>query len=163
MESDEKYWDLLTKAIEYKKDGRWEDAAHVYLKAAQLADTEDGDLRRIAIYLVESANCYRNTLSEEAFNIYKMSINAYIEYVLIDLLKNNIGQAIAQAVECGYIYEREFGDLEKSNDFYDQADDLRVKVGYEHICEFPDEYMLKILLEISYALNLELEVILYLI
>ncbi|KII75008.1 hypothetical protein RF11_14480 [Thelohanellus kitauei] len=138
MEYDDKYWELLTKAIEYKNGGRWEDAGHVYFQAAQLADTEDGDLRRIAIYLVESANCYRQTLFEEPYNIYKMSINAYLQY-------------------CGYIYEREFHDPEKSNDFYDQADDLRVKVGYEHICEFSSEYMLTTLLEISYALNLEIE------
>ncbi|KII73807.1 hypothetical protein RF11_08176 [Thelohanellus kitauei] len=70
-----------------------------------------------------------------------MSVNAYLQYVLIDQEKNNIGPAIGQA----------------SNDFYDQADDLRVKVGYEHICEFSAEYMLKQHFEISYALNQEIE------
>ncbi|KII73115.1 hypothetical protein RF11_03610 [Thelohanellus kitauei] len=104
------------------------------------------DLPQAAYCYDESAECYRQIQSRQAYNSYRKSIEIY-------LTQGDIAPAINSSVVNGYIYEDEFKDVTKSKIFYDLADDLRRKNDIEHECIITHDYMVEFCCKVSDAFN----------
>ncbi|KII62346.1 hypothetical protein RF11_11674 [Thelohanellus kitauei] len=107
------------------------DAADEFFEASKIADIDLKKVSKISTDDLVSPECYRVTLSIRAFEGYRNSIEAHLKK-----------KAVQKSVQHGYIYEKEYGDIAKSNEFYNLADDLRREHDIDHLCILTDHYML---------------------
>ncbi|KII63619.1 Alpha-soluble NSF attachment protein [Thelohanellus kitauei] len=151
IEPYDRYLEHVDKAKKYVAEAKWEDAGNDFFEAAQVSEINLKQPHRASSYYMKSAECFRKTQSARAYESYRKSIKVYVEQGLIE-------SAIDQSVRCGYIYEKEYGDTEKSSEFYDQADNLRSMCMIEHSCAFSNLEMNKLIQDISIKLEENVEV-----
>ncbi|KII66442.1 hypothetical protein RF11_02087 [Thelohanellus kitauei] len=113
-------------------------AAKFYIEAAKVAELDLKEHDRAYIRYLNAAECYRKMSSGQAYECYQRAINL--------------------SVKCGHIYEMEYGDLVKSNEFYDKAE-LYYRIDYgrcrhciEHSCQFTSDYVRTFVNDISISL-----------
>ncbi|KII63307.1 hypothetical protein RF11_04904 [Thelohanellus kitauei] len=104
------------------------EAGQAYFKAGKIAENNLKDLDHAKNSYVLSADCYRKILSGSAYESYRKFVKGHTLF------------AINVSVEYGYIFEEEFGNIDKANEFYNWADDLRRKNNIEHICKYTPEH-----------------------
>ncbi|KII72773.1 hypothetical protein RF11_11700 [Thelohanellus kitauei] len=124
------YNEYCTKAHQFQTD----DAGEAFFKAAEVAEIKLEDFNGAQTCYSTSADCYRKILSQSAYESYRKCVEVYLK-------QRGIQTAIHRSVECGYIIEKEFGDVVKCTEFYDWADDLRSRSFEEHVCTLTPEYM----------------------
>ncbi|KII60392.1 hypothetical protein RF11_13453 [Thelohanellus kitauei] len=117
-----------------------------YLEAAKIAESNLRDYGRAFACYLKSGECYRGTLSDQAYFSFRKFIDACVQ-------DGSIRIAINQSARCGYIYQKEFRHGRRSEEFYDLADYLRSQNLIEHTCQFPSVYMNAFVQEISNGLN----------
>ncbi|KII72954.1 hypothetical protein RF11_02934 [Thelohanellus kitauei] len=71
----------VSMAQKFIKANQWEDAGNAYLQAAILAENNLKEFDKASNCYLESANCYRATLSEKAYQCFRKTIDVYIKRV----------------------------------------------------------------------------------
>ncbi|KII62517.1 hypothetical protein RF11_05632 [Thelohanellus kitauei] len=150
---DKKWAEYIETAKECEKDGKWEgivivtsEAGNAYFELAKLFEFEPSEQHIVSTYYLESAHCYNFVFSERAYETYLLAIEA-------DLKRGAKKGAIEISVRCGYQYEKDWGDFGKSDEFYDKADELRVKYNLKHICAITSEYLKGVIRDVSKKLD----------
>ncbi|KII62519.1 hypothetical protein RF11_05634 [Thelohanellus kitauei] len=110
-----------------------EKSGNAYFEADKIAEIEIVDLRSASAGYLQSGNCYHRVLSKRA--------------------KKTENRAIKICVRCGYKYEKDWGDFGKSDEFYDKADELRVKYNLVQTCALTHEYMQRFIIDVCNELD----------
>ncbi|KII62905.1 hypothetical protein RF11_15090 [Thelohanellus kitauei] len=148
----DQYEEYCDVARQIERNGTWTEAAKAYFKAGEYAESKLEDFKEASVCYEKSADCYRNGLSPQAYEIYR----GWIEICL----KRGIWKcAIKLSFEIGYIYEKQFCDVEISKEFYDWGDDLRREHNQKHVCLFTQDYIVKYWQKISHGYIHEVDII----
>ncbi|KII69602.1 hypothetical protein RF11_06538 [Thelohanellus kitauei] len=138
---------LIKTAQKCEDDGKWEEAGNAHLEAAKFAEDELVNQGSASAHYLAAANSYHRVLSERAYDTYNKAIET-------SLKDGSEESAISISVMCGYQYEKDRGDFLISDEFYDKADDLRVKYNLEHACSLTNEYMQGLIRDVTEALQM---------
>ncbi|KII65124.1 Beta-soluble NSF attachment protein [Thelohanellus kitauei] len=142
----ELHFDQIEIASECEENDNWDDAGNAYFEAAKIAEKDLGEYDRASNHYLNAGNSYRKTRSGQAYESYNKSIDAYIK-------SGEIGEAITLSVRCGYIFKKEFGETEKSEEFYAKSVDLRRTHNLDHTCLYTQEHAQNFVDDVSKELN----------
>ncbi|KII70789.1 hypothetical protein RF11_14949 [Thelohanellus kitauei] len=105
--------DIYLKHIKTAQKYEEDEAGNAHFVAAKVADVHLKEFNRASADYLTSADCFRKILSGGAYECYHVDI----------------------------IYEKEYDDIIKSNEFYEMADGLMLKHAKKHLCKFTKNSM----------------------
>ncbi|KII72541.1 hypothetical protein RF11_04356 [Thelohanellus kitauei] len=125
--SEDNYGVVLKAAKEHQKGQRFEEAANAFLKAAELAYSCCIEYTDVVSSYKEATKCFIRLKDDRAFTTIMKAAGVYVETRYVE-------RGIEFILENGYKCCQEFGDMNKADELYQKADELRSQYKLSHTC-----------------------------